>query len=759
MPSDDLILNVRQIENYTSTSSAQPTDALLIQRGGLGGPYYSIAAENFVATALSQGGPLMIGNDEPPLSAFDNIFAGGLVFGSGGYIAANIYEATDVPWRFLTNGPGAVFGITPDVGFVIDFASGGAAGAPVLAPGIAFIRAMTLTPAGAMTLNIGTLSVARDPVSPLEVATARFVAANTVGSFNGRTGAVTLNLGDILGAGGAPIFSPRFGGQPRAQTPPPGDNSSWLATTAFVQATVRQQLDLSGYALLDSPNFIGVPTAPTASAGSSDGQLATTAFVQNAVAESVTGVATFNARTGNVVLTLTDITSAGGAPLASPTFTGTPAAPTRLPGDSSGAIATTQFVAAAIAAVAAGVSSFNTRTGAVVLTSGDIAAVGVSSFNGRLGAVNLIGNDVSAAGGALNASPAFTGTPTAPTAIPATNTTQIATTAFVQAAVSAATAGVVTWNGRAGAVVLTAADVTGVNGALLASPTFTGVPAAPTAAPGANTTQLATTAFVQAAVAAGTAGVASFNTRTGVVTLIANDLSAAGGALLASPIFTGTPTGPTASPGTATAQLATCAFVNAAIAAGVTSFNGRTGAITLTTGDVNAAGGPYLQTAGGTIGASGLAVTGPFNPAAGITGIGDGSNAGLGDVGEVLSFINATPVTLGSGTVSNTSSIALTPGDWDIMGEMVLTASGQNIVNYQVAINNVSGTIPGTVAMGSSRTSYNGSASAPVGTTSIPLSPCRANVTTTTTYFIMAFASFSTGTVTATGKIWARRRR
>ncbi len=37
--------------------------------------------------------------------------------------------------------------------------------------------------------------------------------------------------------------------------------------------------------------------------------------------------------------------------------------------------------------------------------------------------------------------------------------------------------------------------------ALLASPTFTGIPAAPTASPGTNTTQLATTAFVAAAVA------------------------------------------------------------------------------------------------------------------------------------------------------------------------------------------------------------------------------------------------------------------
>lgn len=46
----------------------------------------------------------------------------------------------------------------------------------------------------------------------------------------------------------------------------------------------------------------------------------------------------------------------------------------------------------------------------------------------------------------------------------------------------------------------------------LASPTFTGVPAAPTAAPGTSTTQLATTAFVQAAVsAAGGGSVTNFS--------------------------------------------------------------------------------------------------------------------------------------------------------------------------------------------------------------------------------------------------------
>src|ERR1019366_1619906 len=48
------------------------------------------------------------------------------------------------------------------------------------------------------------------------------------------------------------------------------------------------------------------------------------------------------------------------------------------------------------------------------------------------------------------------------------------------------------------------ADFNGYQPAPIASPAFTGTPTAPTAAPGTNTTQLATTAFVQAAVSSGT---------------------------------------------------------------------------------------------------------------------------------------------------------------------------------------------------------------------------------------------------------------
>lgn len=88
-------------------------------------------------------------------------------------------------------------------------------------------------------------------------------------------------------------------------------------------------------------------------------------------------------------------------------------------------------------------------------------------------------------------SPDFTGTPTAPTASPGTNTTQIATTAFVKAAIDAIKDGV----SSAFDTLSEIATALGLK-APIASPTFTGTPAAPTASADTNTTQIATTAFV-----------------------------------------------------------------------------------------------------------------------------------------------------------------------------------------------------------------------------------------------------------------------
>jgi hypothetical protein len=97
------------------------------------------------------------------------------------------------------------------------------------------------------------------------------------------------------------------------------------------------------------------------------------------------------------------------------------------------------------------------------------------------------------------ASPALSGTPTAPTAAANTNTTQIATTAFVVGQAGTANPLV---NGAVAvgtSLLYSRQDhvhPTDTTRAALNSPTFTGTPAAPTAAVDTNTTQIATTAFV-----------------------------------------------------------------------------------------------------------------------------------------------------------------------------------------------------------------------------------------------------------------------
>jgi hypothetical protein len=104
----------------------------------------------------------------------------------------------------------------------------------------------------------------------------------------------------------------------------------------------------------------------------------------------------------------------------------------------------------------------------------------------------------------------------------------------------------------------TMATQTAANYALLSSPTFSGVPAAPTATAGTNTTQIASTAFVTTAVS--TKANTASPTFTGVVTIPAG-ASISGYATLVSPSFSGVPTAPTAATATNTTQIATTAYV------------------------------------------------------------------------------------------------------------------------------------------------------------------------------------------------------
>ena len=127
-------------------------------------------------------------------------------------------------------------------------------------------------------------------------------------------------------------------------------------TDVYTKTQIDQALTLK--APLASPALTGVPTAPTPAAGTNTTQLATAAFVQSAiaalVASSPAALDTLNelaAALGNdpnYAATMTNALALK-APLASPTFTGDPKAPTPVSTDKDTSIATTAFVRAAMA--------------------------------------------------------------------------------------------------------------------------------------------------------------------------------------------------------------------------------------------------------------------------------------------------------------------------------------------------------------------------------------------------------------------------
>ena len=154
------------------------------------------------------------------------------------------------------------------------------------------------------------------------------------------------------------------------------------------------------------------------------------------------------------------------APINNAALTGTPTAPTAGVAVNNTQIATTAFVKSlGYLTPAAADLNYVDKFGDTM--SGPLALPGDPTANLEAAPKQYVDNGLALK--APLASPSLTGTPLAPTAAAATNTTQIATTAFVKS----------------------------LGYAPLDAPAFTGVPTAPTAAVGVNSTQIATTAFVK----------------------------------------------------------------------------------------------------------------------------------------------------------------------------------------------------------------------------------------------------------------------
>ena len=152
------------------------------------------------------------------------------------------------------------------------------------------------------------------------------------------------------------------------------------------------------------------------------------------------------------------------------------------------------YLAADATTKSVGFGLHNTGSGIAVDVSGQLAQSGQLIINNSGEIVSL------ATLRASIASPTFTGTPAAPTAALSTDTTQIATTAFVKD-VAAASGEDHYENVRAsGQILKNLIDTNTTNIALkanLANPTFTGTVAAPTVSPATTDDEkIATTAFV-----------------------------------------------------------------------------------------------------------------------------------------------------------------------------------------------------------------------------------------------------------------------
>ena len=209
------------------------------------------------------------------------------------------------------------------------------------------------------------------------------------------------------------------------------------------------------------------------------------------------------------------------------------------------------------------------------------------------------------------------------------------------------------------------------------------------------------------------AGVTSWNGRIGAVTLTLSDVTGAGGAPSASPIFTGDPQAPTAAPGDNDTSVATTAFVTSAIGAAH-------------------------------------------------TGVSDGSDAAIGAIGEFRSIALASLV-LTSGVISSLGSLVLAAGDWDVWAFVAFAVSGGAMPTTlsaglsPLATSTPSGPSLTSLSVGDGSWDAGGGV---LASSTLPLGTSRSSSASSQTLYLNASGSaWSSGAVSVSGSIFARRSR
>jgi len=157
---------------------------------------------------------------------------------------------------------------------------------------------------------------------------------------------------------------------------------------------------------------------------------------------------------------------------------------------------------------------------------------------------------------------------------------------------------------------------------------------------------------------------------------------------------------------------------------------------------------------------SGAAVfgTSPTLTTPNIVGITSGGNVAAGSVGEYIEsdITSGSAVSLTTNTAANVTSISLTAGDWDVSGAVVFSPAGGAAPTFLAGTTN---TTSATLPTAPNKGAYNGYNLAFTANLAqiMSFAARRYNVSSTTTVYLIAYATFGSGTCGAYGTIRARR--
>lgn len=215
------------------------------------------------------------------------------------------------------------------------------------------------------------------------------------------------------------------------------------------------------------------------------------------------------------------------------------------------------------------------------------------------------------------------------------------------------------------------------------------------------------------------------------------------------------PAGPNANP-----QFTTLSVTGATALAGTTATAlAVSGAATLgnvITADVST---NTLEAAGNALIFGTLGLQGTLTPAGGILGRGNGVNPGGGQIGEYQSAVQSAGLAIPAGpTQFNVTSLQLTPGDWDVWGQIGFKHSSGAFVGIFGWLTTTAG--GGATSVGALQGAFAAiqATFATGADQSLQVGMGTLNVTVPTTVYLNGIANLTGSGASATGSIQARRR-